>query len=158
MGTEATVQLPLTTHARPRSGASGALEGKVPPFDDLTILLVEDIEDSLEATRVMLEVLGADVLVARDGIQALGVIATSHPDLVLCDLRMPRMDGFEFLQELSRLYGDDHAPVVAVSGLASKADHQRTRAAGFEGHLNKPFDDVALVSAVTTTLSQRRPA
>ena len=158
MGTEATVQLPLTTHACRRSGASGTGDGEAPPFDDLTILLVEDMEDSLEATRIMLEVLGAEVLVARDGIQALGVISARRPDLVLCDLRMPRMDGFEFLRELSRLYGDNHPPVVAVSGLASKTDHQRTQAAGFEGHLNKPFDDTALVTAVTTTLSQRRPA
>jgi signal transduction histidine kinase/ActR/RegA family two-component response regulator len=157
MGTEATVRLPLTeAHTRLRPIGSG--HEKARPFGDLTILLVEDTEDSLEATRIMLEVLGADVLLARDGIQALDVMATSRPDLVLCDLRMPRMDGFEFLRELCRTYGEEHPPVVAVTGLASKTDQQRTRAAGFEGHLNKPFDDVALVTAVTTTLSQRRPA
>ena len=158
MGTEATIRLPLTTRGRTHTHALASEAGKAPPFHNLTILLVEDTEDSLDATRVMLEVLGAEVLVARDGIQALDVMATSRSDLVLCDLRMPRMDGFEFLRELSRIYGDDRPPVVAVSGLASKADHQRTQAAGFEGHLNKPFDDAGLVTAVTTTLSHRRPA
>ena len=158
MGTEATIRLPLTTRGRTHSHALASEAGKAPPFHDLTILLVEDTEDSLDANRVMLEVLGAEVLVARDGIQALDVMATSRSDLVLCDLRMPRMDGFEFLRELSRIYGDDRPPVVAVSGLASKADHQRTQAAGFEGHLNKPFDDAGLVTTVTTTLSHRRPA
>jgi CheY-like chemotaxis protein len=66
------------------------------------------------------------------------------------------MDGFEFLRELSRAEGKDHPPVVAVSGLVSKHDHERTEAAGFEGHLHKPFDDAALVSAVRGTLDARR--
>jgi CheY-like chemotaxis protein len=127
------------------------------PFVDLTILLVEDTENSRDATRMMLEFLGAEVLAARDGIEALAVMATRSPDLVLCDLRMPGMDGFEFVREVSRIYGEDHPPVVAVSGLASKSDHQRTQAAGFDGHLNKPFDDKALVSAIRTTLDHRRP-
>ena len=84
------------------------------------------------------------------------VMAMSRSDLVLCDLRMPRMDGFEFLRELCRIQGPNHAPVVAVSGLVSKGDHERTEAAGFEGHLNKPFDDTALASAVRATLDRRR--
>jgi CheY-like chemotaxis protein/anti-sigma regulatory factor (Ser/Thr protein kinase) len=135
MGTEATIRLPLATQARTRSSALVSEPGKAPPFHDLTILLVEDTEDSLDATRIMLEVLGAEVLVARDGIEALDVMATSSPDLVLCDLRMPRMDGFEFLRELCRIQGRDHPPVVAVSGLVSQFDHQHTQAAGFEGWL-----------------------
>ncbi|MEX2282076.1 MAG: response regulator [Gemmatimonadota bacterium] len=94
----------------------------------MTILLVEDIEDTLEATRLLLEELSADLLVARDGVDAMRVLARSHPDIVLCDLRMPRMDGFEFLLELSRLRGPDHPPVVAVSALATEAEHRRTRA------------------------------
>ena len=159
MGTEATIRLPLTSQTwNIRLTAATSERRQAAPLRGLTILLVEDTEDSLDATRIMLEVLGAKVLVARDGIEALDVMATSSPDLVLCDLRMPRMDGFEFLRELSRIYGEDHPPVLAVSGLASKADHQRTQAAGFEGHLDKPFDDAALVTAVTTTLSHRRSA
>jgi signal transduction histidine kinase/ActR/RegA family two-component response regulator len=158
-GTEVTIWLPLT-HAEAHSGPMAAAPEKERsrPFRDLTILLVEDIEDSLDATRIMLEVLGADVLVARDGLEALDVVSTTRPDLVLCDLRMPRMDGFEFLRELSRIQGQDHPPVLAVSGLTNSADHLRTQTAGFEGHLDKPFDDTALVSAVRATLDHRRPA
>ena len=156
-GTEVTIRLPLTE--RPVGAGDGdQIKGRRAsrPFDDLTILLVEDTEDSLEATRMMLAVLGADVLVARNGVEALDVMATSRPDLVLCDLRMPQMDGFEFLRELCRLQGDAHVPVVAISGFVSEADHQRTQAAGFEGHLDKPFNDTALVTAVRAGLSHRR--
>jgi signal transduction histidine kinase/CheY-like chemotaxis protein len=156
-GTEVTIRLPLTRQiARDGSGATARDQGEARLFGDLTILLVEDTEDSLEATRLMLEVLGANVLAARDGLEALDVMAIHRPDVVLCDLRMPRMDGFEFLRELCRIQGADHAPVVAVSGLVSKSDHERTEAAGFEGHLNKPFDDTALMSAVRATLDHRR--
>lgn len=154
MGTEVTIRLPLTS--RDAKSSTSPEPRKARPFDDLTILLVEDTADSLDATRIMLEVLGAEVLVARDGLEALDVMATSSPDLVLCDLRMPRMDGFEFLRELSRAAGDDRPPVVAVSGLVSKSDQERTRIAGFDGHLKKPFDDVALVSAVRASIEHRR--
>jgi signal transduction histidine kinase/FixJ family two-component response regulator len=156
-GTTVTIRLPLSHRAAAvGSSASVPKERAAPPFTGLTILLVEDTEDSLDATRVMLEVLGAHVLVARDGVEALAVMTTSRPDLVLCDLRMPRMDGFEFLRELCRIQGPNHPPVVAVSGLATKADRRRTEAAGFEGHINKPFDDTALVSAVQATLEHDR--
>ena len=68
------------------------------------------------------------------------------------------MDGFEFLRELCRLQGYDHPPVVAVTGLVTERDQQRTQAAGFEGHLNKPIDCPALISAVRATLDHRRTA
>jgi signal transduction histidine kinase/CheY-like chemotaxis protein len=152
-GTTVTVRLPLARQL-PRPPAEPV--GRPKPLAELTILLVEDTADSLEATRIVLEVLGADVLVARDGVEALDVIATSRPDVVLCDLRMPRMDGYEFLCQLSRRQGRDHPPVVAMTGLANHADHQRTQEAGFEGHLDKPFDDTALISAVRAALDHRR--
>jgi signal transduction histidine kinase/ActR/RegA family two-component response regulator len=154
-GAEVTIRLPLTQRALSRDSAAKLASG-AHPLGDLTILVVEDTEDSLDATRMMLEMLGADVLVARNGVEALDVMATHRPDLVLCDLRMPEMDGFEFLRELSRIQGAHHAPVVAVSGLVSQIDHERTEAAGFEGHLHKPFDDAALVTAVQAGLNHRR--
>ena len=155
-GTEAMIRLPLTDQAsRTVSPDSDTELGKTRPFADLAILVVEDSSDSRDATRAALEMLGAEVIVAQDGVEALDVIARRTPDLVLCDLRMPRMNGYEFLRELCRIHGEHHPPVVAVSALASQDDHQRTKAAGFEGHLDKPFDDTALISAVRTSLSPR---
>jgi CheY-like chemotaxis protein len=108
--------------------------------------------------RTTLEMLGARVLTARDGLEALQVLSTSQPDLVLCDLRMPRMDGFEFLRELSRIQGPDHPPVIALSGLTRDADRQRTQAAGFVGHVAKPLDYATLASVLRPLLNLRRSA
>ena len=158
-GTEVTIRLPLASRA---VGASSLETTPKPdaarPFGDLTILVVEDTEDAREALGALLLALGAQVLTARDGLEALEVVSKNRTDLVLCDLRMPRMDGFEFLTELCRAQGHDHPPVVAVTGLVTESDQRRTQAAGFQGHLKKPFDGPALISAVRATLSHRRTA
>ena len=153
-GTQVTLHFPL---------APAPVEEPVPirsggdslALDGLSILVVEDVEDLREAMREMLERLGASVLTARDGIEALERVAGDDVDLILCDLRMPRMDGFEFLRAL-RLKDHRPPPVIAVSGLASSADHLATRAAGFTGHIDKPFDDRRLLAVVAAAMP--RPA
>jgi len=157
-GTEVAVQLPLARETSDvDSIAPAGSELSASALAGLSILVVEDTADAREMLRILLEHLGAEVSVARDGSEALDMIRfrDADPDLVLCDLRMPRMDGFEFIRELHRGPSPVHLPVVAVSGLASDADRQRTRDAGFEGHINKPFDEAAVVAAVGAALSPR---
>jgi circadian clock protein KaiC len=63
---------------------------------------------------------------------------------------------FEFIREVHSIAGHTNLPVIAISGLTSSGDRQRTEAAGFEGHINKPFDDVALVAALGAVIARRR--
>jgi len=124
---------------------------------ELSILVVEDSDDTRESLRALLQLLGAEVSVARDGREALDIMKQgAKPDVVLCDLLMPRMDGFEFIRELGGGPSSMHPPVIAVSGLASEASRRRTREAGFEEHIKKPFDAAAVVAAVGAALAQRR--
>ena len=125
-------------------------------MEGLRILLVEDNEDSREAIQTMLEHLGAKVSLAGDGFEALAAVERDDPDIVLCDLRMPRMDGFEFIRQVHAVAEHASLPVVALSGLTSSDDHRRTEAAGFEGHISKPLDDVALAAAVGAAIASRR--
>jgi len=154
-GTEVMIRLPLVEEivaAVPVSAGTGRLQR----LDGLRILVVEDIEDSREAARLILEWLGADVRTARDGVEGLAAATAEHVDLVVCDLRMPRMDGFEFLHAM-RNEGHTHQPVIAISGLASSADHQRIKAAGFAGYVDKPFDAVRLLAAIDDAMARRGP-
>ena len=152
-GTEVTLRFPLAADTQPvvPAPAANIQHG----LDELRVLVVEDTADTREATRMMLQGLGAEVTVAGDGREALDALATSEVDVVLCDLRMPRMDGYEFLRELNLDPDRSHPPVVAVSGLTSSADHQRTTAAGFDGHINKPFTETVLLAEIAGVLARR---
>ena len=145
-GAEVTIRLPVVAEAVaevPVNSGTGVLRR----LDGLCILVVEDMEDSREATRLMLERLGAKVLTAGDGLEGLAVM-DGRVDLVVCDLRMPRMDGFEFLQALGEVQGHTHKPVIAISSLASSSDHQRIKAAGFAGYVDKPYDAARLLAGI----------
>jgi CheY-like chemotaxis protein len=108
-----------------------------------------DTNPTLSANiNLILERLGADVLVARDGVEALEIVANTALDVVLCDLRMPRMDRYEFIRALRDRPGITAPPVIAISGFASRDDHRQTERAGFEGHLDKPFDDAGSLAVV----------
>jgi signal transduction histidine kinase/CheY-like chemotaxis protein len=156
-GTEVTVRLPLVAEIPdPGEAAPPAAQSAVSVLAGISILVVDDAEDARESLRRLLQGLGAQVSVARDGREALDMTHAADPDLVLCDLRMPRMDGFEFMRELHRRASPDHPTVVAVSALSSEADLRRAREAGFEGYLRKPFDVPALVAAIKAAHGRRQ--
>jgi CheY-like chemotaxis protein/nitrogen-specific signal transduction histidine kinase len=155
-GAEFTVRLPLARQGT-RTLPGGVMEpdATLPRLDGTTILLVEDAEDATDATRVMLESLGATVVSAMDGLAALTALDRQHPDVILCDLRLPVMDGFEFIERLRANPSRSHLPVIAVTAVARAADYSRTRAAGFDGLLTKPFDYRSLVAALRALPSGR---
>jgi signal transduction histidine kinase/ActR/RegA family two-component response regulator len=155
-GTEVIIRLPLVAetpevlqHSTRNAVHRDELRG-------IRILVVEDVEDARDTARAMFEHLGANVLVAADGRDALDVLQHEEVDVIFCDLRMPNMDGYEFIRALRHRRDGPQPPVVAVSGQASSGDHRRTHAAGFDGHIDKPFIDIDLLMAVRA-LKARRP-
>jgi CheY-like chemotaxis protein len=107
---------------------------------DLTILVVEDHADTSDAMRLYLTHLGRRVRVAKDGLEALQVLADDIPHVILCDLNMPRMSGREFIRHLRRDPRHAHLMVIAVTGYDSRTNRERAHADGFDAYLTKPVD------------------
>jgi hypothetical protein len=114
------------------------------------ILIVEDHEDSRDALGQIVAALRHRAIPARDGREALTCLTTSRPDLILSDLKMPRMDGFELMAALRRNPKLRDLRVVAVTAFGDEATLRRTWDAGFAGHLPKPID----FDAVAATLDR----
>ncbi|TMQ51538.1 MAG: response regulator [Candidatus Eisenbacteria bacterium] len=121
----------------------------------LRVLVVEDDPDSLELMIYLFRAFGHEALGAASGDTALGVAAAATPDLILCDLRLPGMDGFELLSRFKADPGTRSIPVVAVTAYAMPGDRERVMGAGFDGYVSKPIDPQSFVREAEA-LSARR--
>src|SRR6185437_15828492 len=109
------------------------------PVTPRRILVVEDNPLNLKLVREVLRFAGYDVIEAQSGEEGLRVARTDPPDLVLMDLQLPGIDGFETLYGLRQgILGRD-VPVVAVTAFAMAEDRQRVSLAGFDGFVEKPI-------------------
>jgi len=118
----------------------------------LRVLVVEDNEDAAETLRMLLEVWGHQTAVAHTGPAAIEEAVRFRPQVVLCDLGLPGMDGLTVAGVLRREPGTTQAFLVALSGFGEDGDVQRARQAGFDLHLTKPVDP----NDLHQLLSQRR--
>lgn len=116
-----------------------------------TVLVVDDEEDILMLCRMTLEVNGFTVVEATTGREALAAVGRERPDVVVLDLRLPDVDGWEVLERLRADPGLDAVPVIACSAHASSGD--RALASGCAGFVSKPFRPSELVDAVHAVLS-----
>jgi two-component system cell cycle response regulator DivK len=105
-----------------------------------TILYIEDNSDNRLLVRRVLEAEGYRVIEAEDGIQGLSHIRSEVPDLVIIDINLPEMDGYEVTMRLKQLPGMQTVPVVAMTANVMKGDRERTLAAGCDGYIPKPIN------------------
>lgn len=112
-----------------------------------SVLIVDDEPDVVLLSRVILEPAGYRVLEASDGSEALDLLQRESPDVLLLDVRMPRVDGWEVLERLGPHRVRDLG-VVMFSAHAESASEQRALAAGCRAYLRKPFSPQALLQAV----------
>lgn len=136
-GSSFIVQLPMQPWRswQPTLGGRQAPAGK-----PRTVMVVDDNVDALEAMAMTLEALGHTVITALDGAAAIVRAVKYKPELVLLDLGMPGMDGFEIAQRLRAIPELQAMKVVALTGYGQPGDKLRTQAAGFDDHLTKPVD------------------
>lgn len=119
----------------------------------LKVLVVDDEPDTLEMFRDALEAAGADVRVAATSGEGLSVAETWRPDLVVTDLGLPGMDGYDLLAAIRKTRPAAACPAIAVSAYARLDDRSRALAAGFQAHVAKPIEPPALVSILCSALS-----
>jgi two-component system, cell cycle response regulator DivK len=113
-----------------------------------TILLVEDNEDNLVVYRTILEHVGYRVVEARDGEEGIARAQETSPDLILMDISIPKMDGWEATQRLKADEATRNIPIIALTAHALEEDRQKAAQAGCDGYLAKPVEPRRVVQEV----------
>jgi CheY-like chemotaxis protein len=148
-GCEFTVRLPIAKHAVVHAPAPS--RGLVAGAPLRRVLVVDDNHDAADSLGMLLEFLGAEVLVAHDGHAALAAIRSYQPAVVLLDLGMPGMNGLEVARRIREDPVSRDITLVALTGWGQREDRRRTTEAGFDYHLVKPAD----VGMLQSILSMR---
>jgi CheY-like chemotaxis protein len=127
-------------------------EGPLPSLQGRTILVIDDDADALELLRLVLESCGARVLAAASTMHARGYLHSLTPDLIVCDLALPREDGITFIRGLRATKDPAIARVPAIAVTAFYEDYPPTRAQEFAAYFQKPIDIDALTRTIASLL------
>jgi signal transduction histidine kinase len=152
-GAEFTVRLPVMTP--PVAGLANRRRetGPVPDIAPQRILVADDNHDAAEALSLQLQLAGHDVRIAHDGVEALELATTFDPDIVLLDLGMPKMDGYETARQLRLRSSGRRLSLIALTGWGQQQDRDRTADAGFDAHLVKPVAEAQLFRALAIAVA-----
>jgi two-component system CheB/CheR fusion protein len=155
-GSEFTVRLP----AVPAGDEPPERRERPPPVAPLPrrFLVVDDNVDSAESLAELLSLNGHEVRTSHDGADALRAAQAQRPDVILLDIGLPQLDGYEVARRLRRLPDFQAVTLIAMTGYGQEEDRSRARDAGFDHHLVKPvgFEDIAgLLSSPSTGPSSR---
>jgi CheY-like chemotaxis protein len=133
-----------------QSPASGVPRFNVTPgAGSRKILVVDDNADALRSLEILLRVTGNEIRTARDGVEAIGVAGEFRPDIVLLDIGMPRMNGYEAARHIRQQPWSKQTVLIAITGWGQDGDKQRASDAGFDQHLVKPVDPAMLMQLLT---------
>jgi PAS domain S-box-containing protein len=151
-GSTFTVSLPIEPDRQPARPSRTTLSTDLP---GLRLLIVEDNTDAADTLRELLEHLGHQVVVAASGPEALTMAAATHPEVILCDLGLPGMDGFEVARRLRKEPATADVRLVALSGYGRDVDRQRAAEAGFDEHITKPLQPEVLETLLRGAAERR---
>ena len=154
MGSEFTLRLPISEL---HIVTASSVPAPVPKVQRRRILVVDDNRDAGDSLAMILDALGSDVRIARDGPEAIAAFRAYEPSLVFLDIGMPRMDGYEVARTLRSLFPRHEATLVALTGWGQDKDRALAREAGFDGHLVKPAE-IAALQALLESLDRKPDA
>jgi CheY-like chemotaxis protein len=153
-GRGATFRVRLPRHTAPAVALSSTARAMPDRLDGVLVLAVDDNPDALDIMATALGAVGADVRTASSGSEAIRQWDQQPPDVLLCDLAMPGMDGFAVLARVQERDAQAHrsTPAIAVTAHATPEHRRRSAAAGFVAHVTKPYRLPELVRAVKAAL------
>jgi PAS domain S-box-containing protein len=140
-GSEFTVRLPLAAPAPTSEAVPDTTESRLAKT---RVLVVDDNHDAGDSLGQVLDMLGAEVRVARDGAEGIEAFAAHRPSVVLLDIGMPGLNGYDVAREIRTRFPEHPATLVALTGWGQEDDRRRAREAGFDHHLVKPAEIDAL--------------
>jgi len=147
-GSEFVVRLPIHQGARPQPSAPESLPAEEHAGAKYRILIADDNADVLESFRVLLKIQGYEVETAVDGLDVLEKAERFRPEVIALDLGMPKLDGLETGRRLRQLAWARDVLLIAITGWGSDAHRRKSADAGFNVHLVKPIDAMAIVNVI----------
>jgi PAS domain S-box-containing protein len=145
-GSEFVVSLPLATErAEPIGTATGSFP--VPDLQARRILVVDDNKDAADSLAYLLRSTGSEVRVAYDGLEAVGAAVAFHADVVLLDIGLPKLYGYDVARKIRESKGKD-VLLIAITGWGQEEDRRRAKEAGFDHHFTKPVQFDALLRLI----------
>jgi PAS domain S-box-containing protein len=151
-GSEFVVRLavPAAAPAPARSAAKAQVAAEAKSY---RILVADDNRDSAHSLALLLQLMGHETHTAMDGVEAVESAEAIHPDIVLLDIGMPRLNGYDACRRIREQPWSRSMKLIAQTGWGQEEDRRRTEEAGFDGHLIKPVDPEVLLKLVATLLA-----
>jgi CheY-like chemotaxis protein len=157
-GSEITVKLPLVIEAVPAATPPAAATPDLAQIPARRILVVDDNVDAAESLAMLLEVCGHQTHLAHDGPAAIETAEQVRPDVILLDIGLPKVNGFEACRQIrERPWGKD-VVIIALTGWGQDVDRRRSQESGFDHHIVKPVEHAALVKLLGPGQSHRQPS
>jgi CheY-like chemotaxis protein len=119
------------------------------------ILVIEDNQANLELMTYLLTAFGHTTIGARDGEEGVEAALRTHPDLILCDLALPKLDGYGVARRIKAELSLNAVPLIAVTASAMVGDRDKVLAAGFDGYISKPITPETFVTEVESYLHRQ---
>jgi PAS domain S-box-containing protein len=148
-GSEFVVRLPAVA-GTPASEPARADDDGPRPVTSRRILIVDDNKDSAESLAMLLRIIGHEVVAAYDGEQAIEAARATRPDVVLLDIGMPKLNGYETCRRIREEPWGREIFFIAVTGWGQEEDRRRTEEAGFDRHMVKPVDSALLMNLLAS--------
>jgi CheY-like chemotaxis protein len=146
------VEAPVETPQEPSDGGAKVRGGR-----QCRILVVDDNRDAADSLAMILRLKGHDIQTAHDGLEAIQAAASFRPEVVLLDIGLPKMNGYEAARHIREQPWGGNMALIALTGWGQDEDKRRSLEAGFDHHLTKPVDPAALEKLLALIAPVRRP-